>query len=142
MRLLASTSWLNSVKGAILVGIGFMLSPLCWWNDLILNIPLAYGFGYLCSKFNQDLLFPGLIVGYWLTNVLGFLLMQFGTFDIIQDQGKRDSRKDLINGLLTSTVFTVAMLFLVQLNVINIPDLSNPEQLLANLKSFWDFGHV
>jgi len=23
---------------------GFILSPLSWWNDVIVNFPLAYGF--------------------------------------------------------------------------------------------------
>jgi len=36
-------------RGGILLVLGFMLSPFSWWNDLFFNLPIAYGFGYLCS---------------------------------------------------------------------------------------------
>jgi len=32
--------------------IGFMLSPLSWWNDAFVNIPLAIGFGWLEASFH------------------------------------------------------------------------------------------
>ncbi|MFM8293772.1 MAG: hypothetical protein ACKN9E_04405, partial [Microcystaceae cyanobacterium] len=27
--------------GGLCVMLGFLLSPLCWWNDLIFNLPIA-----------------------------------------------------------------------------------------------------
>ena len=94
-------SWPQKIKGTILLGLGYLLSPLCWWNDLILNLPLAYGFGYLCSKVSENLFFPGLIAGYWLSNVLGFLLIQIGLGDIMQEDGQeRNPRKELLTGLV------------------------------------------
>jgi len=137
-KLSTQFSWLQKLKGTILVGIGFLLSPLCWWNDLILNIPLAYGFGYLCSRFSENLLYPGLIVGYWLSNVLGFLFMQMGLGDIVQeDNQERNTKKEIITGLVSSSVFTIIMICLVQFHLIEIPDLQNPSQILLQLKSFW-----
>ncbi len=138
-KLSEESSWLQKVKGTILISIGYLLSPLCWWNDLILNLPLAYCFGYLCSKASEDFLFPGLIVGYWLSNVLGFLLMQIGLGDLIQNNHqKRNIKKEILTGLTTSTIFTLIMLVLVQFQIIQIPDLQ-PEQLIRQLKSFFHF---
>ena len=70
--------------GGILVFLGFMMSPLCWWNDLIFNLPIAYGFGYVFSKLSQDLFFPSSILGYWLSNLVGILLMQYGAMNVVE----------------------------------------------------------
>src|SRR5712691_10539499 len=63
------------IKGGIVAFIGFMLSPLSWWNDLVVNVPLALAFAWIVSWFLPSLFTVIFIVGYWLTNVLGFVLM-------------------------------------------------------------------
>lgn len=117
------------LRGGLLFIVGYLLSPLCWWNDLIFNLPVAYGFGYLCSLISANWLLPGLIAGYWLSNVLGFLLMQFGAVDAIQQASKpRNPQKELLMGVVSSTIYTIAILALVQLNVIDVASLI-PEEL-------------
>jgi len=37
-------AWKRKVTGGILGLVGFMLSPLSWWNDLFVNVPLALVF--------------------------------------------------------------------------------------------------
>lgn len=117
---------LKRIRGGLLVAIGYLLSPLCWWNDLVFNLPVAYGFGYLCSWINASWLLPGAIVGYWLSNLVGIVMMQFGAIDVLDKT--RNFRKDLWTGFVTSTAYTLAVLALVQLKVLNIaallPDLS------------------
>jgi hypothetical protein len=54
---------LKKLAGGFLLAIGYLLSPLCWWNDLIFNLPVAYGFGYVCSLFSSNFLLPGSIAG-------------------------------------------------------------------------------
>ena len=44
----------------ILVTAGFILSPLSWWNDLLVNIPLAYLFSLPFSILDESLFLPGL----------------------------------------------------------------------------------
>ena len=34
-------SWKRKAYGGLLGFIGFLLSPLSWWNDLFVNVPLA-----------------------------------------------------------------------------------------------------
>lgn len=46
-------SW-KKLWGGLLFAGGWLLSPLCWWNDLLINLPIAYGFGYLCHWIAAD----------------------------------------------------------------------------------------
>jgi hypothetical protein len=39
----------KKLRGGFLLVIGFLLSPLSFWNDLFFNLPIAYLFGYVCS---------------------------------------------------------------------------------------------
>lgn len=108
--------------GLILI-IGFLLSPLCWWNDLVINLPLAYGFGYLCNLFIQGWLIPGAIAGYWLSNLGGILLMQVGGTQILQQKAEQKSfKKVLLSGIISSSVFTTILLLLVHFQFIDLTD--------------------
>jgi hypothetical protein len=131
---------LRKLKGTILVGLGFLLSPLSWWNDLFFNLPIAYFFGYICSQFSANLFLPCAIVGYWLSNVLGILLMQIGVLDVVREEaGEGNFKKELLMGLASSTIYTVIILLLLQFNILDTPDLFSQEQLVS-LKSFLPFN--
>lgn len=112
----------KKLRGGFFLVLGYLLSPLCWWNDLLFNLPIAYGFGYICSLFYPKLLLPGSIIGYWLSNIIGILLMQFGAMDVLQNQPKeRNLKKELLSGVVTSTIYTLVILALVQLKIIDAP---------------------
>ena len=122
------TLTLKQARGGLLLLIGYLLSPLCWWNDLVFNLPVAYGFGYGCSLFAADWFVPGAIVGYWLSNLVGFVLMQFGMVDVLPGQPQaRNFKKDLLMSVATSTAYTLVILALVQFKILDlsalIPDL-------------------
>ncbi|MDX2098364.1 MAG: hypothetical protein SFW36_11360 [Leptolyngbyaceae cyanobacterium bins.59] len=124
-----SDRWLKKIRGGVLFAIGFMLSPLSWWNDLIFNLPVAYGFGYLCSLISSNWLIPGMIIGYWLSNIVGILLMQAGVLDLAQGQvGKRNFKKELLTGLISSTVYTLIIVGLLQFKILETPALFASEQ--------------
>ena len=125
-----STNWgflevrLKKLRGGFFLVIGYLLSPLCWWNDIFSNLPISYCFGYICSWFSPNLLFPGLIVGYWLSNIAGILLMQVGAMDMFKEQSKeRNFKKELLTGLATSTVYTLAIMALIHFKILDTPDL-------------------
>ncbi len=106
--------------------IGYLLSPLCWWNDLIFNLPIAYGFGRLIACLHADFFLPAAMVGYWLSNLVGILLMQFGTKELIGgEKEERNWQKELRNGLLSSTVYTLVILVLIHFQVLEMPLLSS-----------------
>jgi hypothetical protein len=116
--------WFKKLRGGLMFGIGYMLSPLSWWNDLVFNLPVAYGFGYVVSRLHPEALVPCTIAGYWLSNVLGIWMMQWGVVDVVQNQPQpRQPKRELLTSLATSTVYTVLILVLVQFNVLQLPAL-------------------
>ena len=76
----------RKVSGGTLAFIGYMLSPLSWWNDLFVNWPLALACAWVISWFYKPAFTASLILAYWLTNVLGFVLMQKGGAKIISEE--------------------------------------------------------
>ena len=50
----SNKSIFQKIKGGILLTVGYLLSPLCWWNDLIINLPIAYGFDYMVRLWQAD----------------------------------------------------------------------------------------
>ncbi len=122
----SSTPWLlqqplHKLRGGLLMGLGYLLSPLCWWNDLIINLPVAYGVGYLVSLVAPQWFGIGAIAGYWLSNLVGIVLMQWGLGDMVQGQAqRRQPTRDLLMGLATSTVYTVVIVAVVQLKWLDL----------------------
>jgi hypothetical protein len=115
---------LKKLRGGFFLVIGYLLSPLSWWNDLFFNLPVAYGFGYLCSLFSADLLVPCAIAGYWLSNIAGIMLMQAGAVDVFQNQPQEHNlKKELLMGLASSTVYTLVILALIQFQILDTPTL-------------------
>jgi hypothetical protein len=112
---------LTKLRGFLLVGVGYMLSPLSWWNDLFFNLPIAYLFGYLVSWINPDLFLPFTIVGYWVSNILGILMMQMGATDIFFKDKPKNLQKDVLIGLGSSTVYTILILGLLYFHILEIP---------------------
>jgi hypothetical protein len=139
----ASSSLWKKLRGSFLVGLGYLLSPLCWWNDLIFNLPVAWGIGYLCGLISQNFFLPGTIAGYWLSNLVGILLMQFGAVDILQDQSKKHNfKKELLMGVVTSTIYTLFILMLIQLKVLDIAAILPDQSFnLDSLRSFFQLGN-
>src|SRR5258707_6635269 len=92
-------AWKRKLSGGILAGIGFMLSPLSWWNDLVVNLPLALAFAWVVSWFYKPAFEACVVVGYWVTNVLGFILMHKGAQTMIAEKGRPSSRRGFARGL-------------------------------------------
>ena len=73
----------SRLRGGVVAVIGYILSPLSWWNDLFINIPLAYLFASLVSLASCRLFAPGMVVGYWLTNVIGLFMLHRGGSELL-----------------------------------------------------------
>jgi len=111
-------AWKRKVTGGLLAAIGYMLSPLSWWNDLFVNVPLALAFAWVVSLFWKPAFTPSLIIGYWLTNVLGFVLMHKGAQKMLSEKSRRYSRRDLLRDLGISLLYTGLILLLVKLGIL------------------------
>ncbi len=112
---------LKKLRGGLLMGLGYMLSPLSWWNDLFFNLPIAYGFGYGVSWLVEDWLIPATIVGYWISNVVGILMMQLGATDVVWGDRPKNPKKDILVSLGTSTAYTIGVVALLHFHILEMP---------------------
>jgi hypothetical protein len=109
----------QTIHGGLLGLIGFMLSPLSWWNDALVNLPLALAFAWLVSLFYPPAFNVSVIVGYWLTNVLGFVLMHKGARKMNSSAAlKPYSFRDFVRDILISLLYTALILVLLQLKIL------------------------
>jgi hypothetical protein len=121
--LLPSLSLKRKLSGGTLAFIGFLLSPLSWWNDLFVNVPLALAFAWVVSLFWPAAFGASFILGYWLTNVLGLVLMQKGAQQALTDQPKPYTRRQLLGDLGISLAYTLLLIALVKHEVLKpLPD--------------------
>ena len=111
-------AWNRKISGGFLATIGFLLSPLSWWNDAFVNIPLALLFAWLVSFLYKPAFTISLIIGYWLTNVLGFVLMHKGARQMISKEPSRSTGRELLTDLTVALIYTVAIMVLVKLGVL------------------------
>jgi hypothetical protein len=111
-------AWKRKVTGGLLAIIGFVLSPLSWWNDLVVNVPLAVAFAWLVSWFYKPAFAASVVVGYWLTNILGFILLHKGAQRVISEREGRYSRRDLLRDVGISLLYTGLIVALVKLGIL------------------------
>ena len=108
----------RKISGGVLAVAGYMLSPLSWWNDLWVNVPLALVFAWTVSFFYPLAFKPCLVIGYWLTNVLGFVLMHKGAHQALTREQKKYSRRDLLRDVGISLLYTGLIIALVQTGIL------------------------
>jgi len=91
--------------GVVLAIIGYILSPLSWWNDGLVNIPLSLATAYVLNRFfgiNQLL---GFYIGYLATNIAGMFLLIYGGSLVVTR--KQSSRRELITSIIISSAYTI-----------------------------------
>ncbi|CQR53733.1 MULTISPECIES: hypothetical protein [Haloferax] len=110
------------VKGGILAAIGFVLSPLSWWNDLVVNLPLAYAFGVAVSLISRSWFLPGVVAGYWLTNVAGFVLLHKGAVDAVSAEPRPYTARRFAKDFAISVGYTALVVLLVWFGFLTVPD--------------------
>ena len=111
----------DRLKGSTMACIGYMLSPLSWWNDLYVNIPIAYACAWLISLFARNAFTFSFAGAYLATNVLGFVLLHKGIIRTLSKQGEekpRYTRKQILKDVAISVSYTALMVLLVKLNII------------------------
>jgi len=107
----------KKLSSGIIAAIGYILSPLSWWNDLFVNIPLAYVFSLPFAFLSRALFLPAFLLGYWFTNILGLLLLHYGARGMASPAAPLDLKKYL----LISLVYTLLVAALVLLGWIKSP---------------------
>ncbi len=80
----------RKIKNVILIIAGYILSPLSWWNDIFVNIPLAYVFALPFGFISRNLFLPAMVVGYWITNIVGLVLMHHGVVNLFFEKKEKN----------------------------------------------------
>ncbi len=111
-------NWKRKFGGSVVAFIGFMLSPLSWWNDLFVNVPLALAFAWVVALFYQPAFKPAVVVGYWLSNVLGFVLMHKGAAKVLSDEDKPYTWRSLLRDVVISLLYTALIIVLIKMGVL------------------------
>lgn len=110
----------KKLYGGILGTIGFLLSPMSWWNDLFVNLPIAYALACGVNFAYKGSFLGAFIIFYWLTNIAGFVLLQKGMEKMSEDgkEKKKYSWKDFTKDVLLSIAYTLLILVFVKLDII------------------------
>jgi len=102
-----------------------MLSPLSWWNDAVVNLPLALIFASIVGVFYKPVAVKGstafdamVILGYWLTNVLGFVLMHKGLKQVVSNKDSKYSLRSLAKDIGISLIYTLLIVILIKLGIL------------------------
>ncbi len=102
---------LRRAYGAFLFLVGYLLSPLTWWNDALVNLPIAWAVASAAAWLYPPLFTTALVVAYWGTNLAGLLLMGTGGARAAAGQLRGRTGRWLIVG---SMAYTIAILALVR----------------------------
>ena len=103
------------VKNAIFF-IGWMLSPLTFWNDVFVNIPISYLCAALAIRFiKADFLFL-MLVFYWISNGVGILMMYSGGKSIMRDKSNRLHALKIL--LLTVLIYSTIIIVLGKIGIL------------------------
>lgn len=101
----------KKVLSGILVAVGYLLSPLSWWNDAFVNLPLAYLFSLPFTMISEGLFLPAFLCGYWLTNIAGLILLHQGGRGFASKPSAFDFKKQVLVSLAyTALVVTLVLL--------------------------------
>ncbi len=113
---------IKKIRWSILWVIGYLLSPLSWWNDLFVNFPIAYVFAFLFWLINRSFFLPTMVLGYWLSNILGFVLMHKWISYIAKEKQPKYNKDMLLRDLYYSIIYSFIVIVLIMEDVIVFPD--------------------
>jgi len=111
------------IKRGGLFTIGYLLSPLSWWNDLYLNFPIAYGLAWLVSLIDKQFFTVALIGFYWLTNIAGLILMHKGLAPATANAAPLVKKrwKTILPDLAISVVYTGIIALFIHWGLLKLP---------------------
>lgn len=89
---------------------GWILSPLTFWNDAFVNIPIAYLAAALLFRVFHISFIALVLISYWISNVIGLAMMYVSGKNIMKS-GEGSIRK-LVELLVTMAVYSIILVAL------------------------------
>jgi len=114
----APMTWKRKATGGVLAFIGYMLSPLSWWNDAFVNIPLALAFAWVVALFYKPAFEASWVLGYWLTNIIGMVMMHKGAQKMLRKEDRKYSWRDSVRDVGISLLYTGVIVLLLKLGIV------------------------
>lgn len=111
----------KNIFGSFLAVVGYILSPMTWWNDLFVNIPLAYLMGSFLGIFFPSQFSMLVVLSYWLTNVLGIVMMHKGIIKVTSDADREYTKHDLVMDLVWTSLYSILIAVLVISGILKLP---------------------
>lgn len=111
-------SWQDQFRGGVVGFVGFLLSPLSWWNDLFVNIPLALGFAWAVGLVWPAAFEAAFVLGYWLTNVVGLVLLFRGAKALAAARSAATPETGISRDLGIGLLYTVLIVALLKLGLL------------------------
>ena len=105
-------------SGGVIAFIGYMLSPLSWWNDAFVNWPLALVFAWVVAFFYKPAFGASMILGYWLTNIAGFVLLHKGGGKLLSDTDPPYTWRSFARDMGVSVAYTLLIVALLKWGVL------------------------
>lgn len=111
------------IKRGLLFTVGYLLSPLSWWNDLYVNLPIAYCLAWLVSLIDKQFFAMALVGFYWLTNIAGLILLHKGLAPASANATAlfKERRKNILSDLAISVVYTGIIVLLIYWGLLKLP---------------------
>jgi hypothetical protein len=100
----------------LLFAVGYILSPLSWWNDIFINLPLAWLIGNIANFFLSGSFQIGMIGGYWLSNLAGILFTLWGGSRLLGKQPPQ--KRELWISVAISLLYTAGLYLLMRWGIV------------------------
>lgn len=98
--------------------VGYMLSPLSWWNDPLINIPIAWACALGAKLVNESLFQPIFVLAYISTNIAGMVLMDKGKNEF---RGENFDSRNFLKSVLISIIYVVAIMVISNFDFMQTP---------------------
>ena len=96
--------------------LGWILSPLTFWNDAFVNIPIAYICANLFIRVWPVNFLGTVLVFYWLSNGLGILMMYLSGKNLLT--GKKDIAREILKLIAALAIYSFLIILLHRVGIL------------------------
>lgn len=79
---------------------------------MVVNVPLALGLAWLVSLVWPKAFTATFVAGYWLTNLIGLVMLRRGAAELRSDRTPGFSPREILKDLAVAMVYTLVILLL------------------------------
>lgn len=101
---------MKNISRGFIFFIGWILSPLTWWNDAFVNLPLSYLTANVLFYIIPIPFMWLVVVSYWITNLIGLVFMYLSGKSLILSS--RDRKKTIMTMLIFTAIYTLVIVYL------------------------------